>query len=142
MNRPRASVVICLMMTALALFVVGCGGESGPKRVKIKGKVSNNGEPLKVRPMVGRVQVTFYPITEAGQPPGDPQEAAVLPTGDFTVPGTENKGILPGKYKIAIRQWEEFPNKDVLQGKFDDKNSKITRDITGDQEIILDVSKE
>lgn len=136
--RATNSVVL---LAILGLTMTGCG-ESGPPRVSVTGKVTNKGEVLKVKPMVGRVQVTFYPVTEPGKPAGDPQEAAIQPTGDFTVPGTDRKGIAPGKYKIAVRQWEEFPNKDVLDGKFDDKNTKIIREITGKEPVVIDVSRD
>ncbi|MDB5391947.1 MAG: hypothetical protein JWM11_7593 [Planctomycetaceae bacterium] len=139
MRRLCRSGFGALFVAVLALCVSGCGGASGPPRAKIRGEITNNGEPLKVKPMVGRVQVTFYPVTEPGQPPSDPQEAAVLPSGEFKVHGTDGKGILLGKYKIAVRQWEEFPNKDVLQGKCDKDNTKFIRDVTGKEDIILDV---
>ncbi len=132
-------VAICAALCGL--MVAGCGGPSGPPRFKVKGHVSNKGEPLKVRAMVGRVQVTFYPVTEPGAPRSDPQEAAVQPNGDFIVHGTDSKGIAAGKYKIAVRQWEEFPNKDVLQGKFDEKNTKIIKDVTGAEAIVIDVGE-
>ena len=66
----------------------------------------------------------------------------VLPTGEFTLHGTDGKGVLPGKYKIAIRQWDEFPTKDTLNGKFDKDHTPITRDISGEEDILIDVSKE
>lgn len=132
-----------LSVAFLIAITVGCNGEpSGPPRIQVQGEVTNNGEPLKVRPMVGKVQVTFYPVTEAGQPPGDPKEAVVQPNGEFKVPGIDGNGIPAGKYKIAVRQWEEFPNKDVLKGKFDQKNTTIVRDITGQEDVIIDVGKE
>jgi len=141
MSRLSVSPMSVLFFGFLGLTVAGCGEPSGPPRIQVSGQVSNNGEVLKVKPMVGKVQVTFYPVVETGKPAGDPQEAVIMPNGDFTVPGTDGKGIVAGKYKIAVRQWEEFPNKDVLNGKFDDKNTPIVRDITGEEDIIIDVGK-
>ena len=134
--RKISLMLLCLAVAGGALS--GCG-DSGPPRAKIKGEVTNDGEPLKVKPMVGKVQVTFFPLSEKGEITGDPQEAAIQPSGEFTVHGTEGKGILPGKYKIAVRQWDEFPNKDVLEGKADKDHTTIIRDIKDGDEVIIDV---
>jgi hypothetical protein len=128
-----------LLLTIATLFMSGCGQPSGPARFKVKGEVTNNGEPLKVNPHVGSVQVTLYPVTEPGAPAADPQEATVAPTGELTVHGTDGKGILPGTYKIAVRQWDE-PNKDVLKGAGDKDHTKIVREIKSSSDpIIIDV---
>lgn len=137
MHRSCMSSVVLFVLGVSGLFTGGCGGPAGPAPVMVRGEVTNNGEPLKVKPMVGRVQVTFFPLNEAGEPAGDRAEAAVLPNGEFTVHGSNGKGIPPGKYKIAVRQWDEFPTKDVLQGKCDEKNSKIIREVKGGEDIII-----
>ncbi|MES2790155.1 MAG: hypothetical protein V4719_11070 [Planctomycetota bacterium] len=142
MSQKTQVRLVALWAMLWAVMLAGCGGApSGPPRIHVKGRVSNKGEPLKVRAMVGRVQVTFYPVTAPGAPHSDPQEAAVKPNGDFTVPGTDGKGIVAGQYKIAVRQWEEFPNKDLLAGKFDEKNTKLIREITGRDAVVIDVSE-
>ena len=142
MNRLRSVFSLGLVVGLITVTAAGCGGTSGPPRIQVTGQVTNNGEPLKVKAMVGKVQVTFYPVVAAGQPAADPQEAIVKPNGDFTVPGTDGKGIVAGKYKIAVRQWEEFPNKDLLDGKFDEAKTPLIRDVTGKEKIVIDVSKE
>lgn len=141
MNYDMIMRQVTLCAALCGMMLAGCGGASGPPRFKVKGHVSNKGQLLKVRPMVGRVQVTFYPVTEPGTPRVDPQEAVVEPNGDFIVHGTDSNGIVAGKYKIAVRQWEEFPNKDVLNGMFDEKNTKIIKDVTGDEDIVIDVGE-
>ncbi|MDB5338578.1 MAG: hypothetical protein JWN70_4197 [Planctomycetaceae bacterium] len=141
MYRVRTARLAALSVTMFGLVFAGCSGPAGPVRIKVKGNVSNKGARLNVPAMVGRVQVTFYPVSEPGAPRQDPQEAAIQPNGDFTVPGTDGKGIVAGKYKIAVRQWEDFPNKDVLAGKFDEKNTKIVKDVTSDEDILIDVAE-
>lgn len=121
-----------------AVSLVGCG-PAGEKRVSVTGTVKNKGQILTVKPMVGRVQVTFIPVTAPGAPAADPQEAVVKPDGTFTVPGTDGKGIAPGKYKIAVRQWDEFPRVDTLQGAFDATNTPLEREITETIKIDIDV---
>jgi hypothetical protein len=107
--------------------------------VKAKGKLTNAGKPLEVKPMVGLLELTF--LREGGDGPVDPQVAQVAPDGSFVVHGTGGQGIPQGKYKIVVRQWEEYPNKDVLKGAFDEKNTKVVRDVTETGEILIDVSK-
>lgn len=132
-QRSSKLVIVCgLLMT---IWLSGCGGG----KASVTGTVTNKGKPLTVKPMVGRVQVTFIPVVAAGAPPADPQEAVVKPDGSFTVPGTDGKGLAPGKYKIAVRQWDVFPQVDTLGGEYDAENTPFEREINGALHINLDV---
>ena len=49
-------------------------------------------------------------------------------------------GIEPGEYLVTIRQWDPYPQNDLLKGKFGPKKSKIRRTIEEDTVLDLDVS--
>ena len=55
--------------------------------------------------------------------------------------GRRAGGLPPGKYRIAVRQWDPYPDTDKLGGKFDAQNSPIVREITGEEDIVIDLSK-
>ena len=135
---------LCLLLSALLCsFALGCGGP-GEKVVAVEGRVTNAGQPLPVagREMgLGMVRVEFYRIGEDGQQTSDPETAGVDKDGYFRVRGPDGNGIPPGKYRIAVRQWDPFPDTDRLEGKFDENNSPIVREIATRAEIIIDVSK-
>ena len=55
---------------------------------------------------------------------------------------TDGNGIEAGKYKVCIVWQDEFPQgKDKLDGKFDEKSSKIFRKVPEDGDITIDVSR-
>ena len=78
-------------------------------------------------------------------------------TGTFSVPGKERRGIPPGKYRIAVTQKmsrETFDavaakakkgtkgldrETDTLGNKFGIETSPIVRELTGAQEIAVDL---
>jgi hypothetical protein len=121
------------------LVLAGCGG-SAEKFVPAKGKVLKDGKPIAVGdPNTESVQIMFYPLEEAAQAKGM-ESARTEADGSFNIWGINGKGILPGKYRIGVRQVDTVNNVDKLEGKFDDPNAPITRDVTG-QEIVIDLSK-
>ena len=61
--------------------------------------------------------------------------------GAFKMAGRLGNGLPPGKYRIAVRQWDPFPQTDRLGGKFGEKSTRIVREVTGKEEIVIDVSK-
>lgn len=136
---PRLPVAILACSLAL-----GCSGGSGGDTVIVRGKLTSAGQPLKVRGQdagLGLIQLEFYPIAENGQQSTDPEPARLEADGSFTVPGRGGQGIAPGKYRIAVRQWDPFPDFDKLGGKFDAERSPVVRRITGQDEVLIDVSK-
>jgi len=131
----------------LCLATTGCGG-GGERTVSARGKVTDAGRPLLVKDRdlgLGTVVVQFYRIGDdpkgAGRQSTDPEEAEVDADGNFKVPGRSGDGIPPGRYRIAVRQWDPYPQVDRLKGRFDEKNSPIIREITGEEDIVIDVSK-
>lgn len=126
-----------------ALCLAGCSGTGGPK-IRLQGKVHNNGQPLTVaNPMTGRIQVTFYREEGTKSALVDPIEAKVDPeTGTFTVEGHDGRGIAPGKYRIAVYWYDPFPSEDKLKGAFSQENTQIVREITPEtREIDINVGK-
>jgi len=126
----------------LALIAGGCGN-TGPEykeTVLLKGKLTKGGTPLAVNKSLGgyaRVEVTFIP--EAS---GAHNTAEVKEDGTFEMVTTEGKPLPPGKYKVEVRQWEPKPTTDLLEGKFDEQNTPIVRDITADtKEVTIDLDK-
>ena len=73
--------------------------------------------------------------------------------GEFKLNGNQGLGIVLGKYRIAVHQWEKaapgVKGKDVVNGKqdalkkkFDEKDSRIVRDITASSATLdIDISK-
>lgn len=120
-------VVLALLATA------GCGEQVVVKEtVLLQGKVVKSGEPLKVNSAqlgdYARVEAIFVP--QDNSHPG--YAVKVEPDGSFRL-ATESGNPLPsGKYRVAVRQWEPYPQNDLLQGKFDQKNSPVMIDIAAD----------
>lgn len=125
------------------MFAMGCANAPDERLVEVKGQLTNAGQPLKVQRQdvgLGLIQLEFYQIQAQGQST-DPETARLDEQGRFTVPGRTGHGIPPGKYRVAVRQWDPYPDFDRLKGKFDAKHSPIIRQLTGQEEVLIDVSK-
>jgi len=98
-----------------------------------------NGQPLQVAQReigVGQVAIEFIPAEPAGPAPqtyGAQADAA----GKFSLPG----GIPPGKYKIAVHQWDPYPNVDKLQGAFSKEKTPLVREIDGKSPIDIELNQ-
>ena len=131
------------LLPAAVLLFAGCGG-GGDKVVRVTGTVSNAGQPLEVRGRdvgIGMVQVEFQRLGDNGQPIGGPETVQADAAGAFVVPGPKGQGIPPGKYRIAVRQWDPFPQVDKLAGRFDPEHTPIVREIAAAGEVEIDLSK-
>ena len=136
--RLSLSVLACV---PLALTLPGCGGP----RVTPGGRLLDKGQPLQI-PQQGLppgdpgVRVIFLPMEPEKE--GTAQQPAVVNVQDatFTVPGNDGRGIAPGKYRISIALGA-YGTPDKLKGAFGEKNSPVVRDVTGAEEIVIDVSK-
>ncbi len=142
LNKGFVRLLAALGMISL---VVGCGGGSGEQLVQVHGTLTNAGQPLEVEGRdvgLGIVRVDFYEIDENGVQTTDPQPGLLAPDRkSYTVPGRSGNGLPVGKYRIVVRQWDPFPDFDRLEGRFDEQNSPIIREITEDTEINIDVSR-
>jgi hypothetical protein len=141
MKRSARRTVWLAAWVVTCLLLAGCGSQE--RKVIVKGRVSKGGQPLTVKDTVlGRVVVKFVPLNEPDPAKAiGPQTALVnQQDGTFEVKGNDGKGIPPGKYRIAVYQYEPMPT-DKLQGKFGEKNSRIEREVTGGEEIDIDVGK-
>ncbi len=139
------------------LLLIGCGSSSD-QGIVVTGRLLKNGKPAqvdfvgrKLPPGVsGRLTVIFYPVKSdndaiAGEHgevlvPGG-EWAAVEDDGTFHIGKGQQKGIKPGKYRIVITHVDPSSEQDVLKGVFNESKSKITRDISAGQEIVIDLAK-
>jgi hypothetical protein len=157
--RPLSSrgwfALVCLVALGL---VCGCGA-GGPSGVKVKGKLVKNGQPVSVdlpsgKPLPpgesGRMKVWFYPVKADNEVIVDAnggitalggEQATVESDGSFWLTGSKGTGIPAGKYRIVITHADPSSGKDLLKGAYSEANSKITRDVTSEQEIVIDLAK-
>ena len=130
------------------LSAVGCGPkmpDEGPV-VVIQGRLTNAGEPLTVKGReigLGFVELRFCKYEGEGKPVArnDIFPAQADASGNFKLLGRFGRGIPPGKYRIAVRQWDPYPQHDDLGGKFDEQHSPIIRDINRNESLEIDLSK-
>jgi hypothetical protein len=127
---------------SLSLFVLaGCGGGGSERVVEVKGKILKGGQALKVDstklpPGDPGMIVRFVSQAKVG----DNHSAKIdMATGNFTVPGKENRGIPPGSYKIEV-QLGSF-GKDEFKGKYSAEKTPITRVVEEGKEIVIDLDK-
>ena len=125
----------------LALVLAGCGG-AGDGSQPVQGTLSMNGAELKTSGSNtdGWVELRFLPLDAQGNSNGTFHQTQVGTKGHFQVLGPSNKGLPPGKYRIAVFQFDPYPT-DKLGGRFDEANSPITREITGPTKLELDLAK-
>jgi len=134
------SVVRMLCCAALCVILLELAGgcNSGPAKVDITGKVTKDGQLLKVNKKTGQIQVTF--ITEGTN---DETTKSTFATFDVDSGTYAIKGIGVGKYRIIVTQVDPYPGNDLLNGAFNKNNSKIVRDVeTNNQVIDIDLTKE
>lgn len=131
------AIRLTALVVLASLFVAGCG-ESGPPKTIVKGRLTNKGEPMPVKPMVGKLRLWLLPQDTT---PADPKEAVIEPDGNFEVKGL-GTGIPAGKYKVCVTWQDDFPmGPDKLGKKFDAEHSKIYRTVPDDGDIVIDVAR-
>jgi len=113
------------------ILLAGCGSRYvTPVGAKITGKIVKGGQPLQVP---GRESGTGY--VEVNISPADPAQVGQLPdTSAFTEADggfliEYERGLPPGKYKLAVYQRDQGGDSDQLQGKFSKQNTPIKVDI-------------
>jgi hypothetical protein len=107
--------------------------------LNVKGKVTSAGQTILLDEKLAaakaaRLQLRFLRVDE--------KSGANFSETAFAEPDGTFKARLPkGKYRIAVGYYPDG-REDKLGGKFDERNSKILRDVTTEgQGIDLDVSK-
>jgi len=137
-----------LTSAAVCAAILGCAPPTPPEGevVVVRGTVTNAGQPLKVaRADVGAgwVQVVFWKDVGKGVTADSNQTYSTKAddSGAFEMKGRFGNGIPPGKYRIAVRQWDPYPDRDRLEGKFSEKETPIVRDVDGKTPIDIDLSK-
>jgi hypothetical protein len=129
-----------LLLTAL--LAAGCG-KAGPVVHKVSGRLTKGGQPLQVagqEARIGLVQLKFFRIDDQGQIGAESWDATADANGNFTVMGPDGKGLPPGKYRVAVFQFDPYPQ-DKLKGAFNEKKSRIVRDVSGATELNIDLDK-
>jgi hypothetical protein len=131
-------------VSLVMLSLVGCSSPPQEKVVAVKGRVTNAGAPLQVSGReigLGRVEIAFHRVQPDGTVSTEFESAAADEQGNFTVRGRDGKGIKPGKYRVAVRQWDPDPT-DKLEGKFAPDKSPIEREVGETATTIeIDVAK-
>ena len=133
-----ARLITCGLACATVATLSGCGN-----LVPAKGRVTDGGQPIRVEnegSSLSGVQLQFFRIGPNGQQAAEPEVAYADADGYFEVVSPGQQGIPRGTYRVAVRQWDPYPRIDKLQGRFDERNTPIVREITG-QEILIDLSK-
>lgn len=97
-----------------------------------------NGKPLVVSPQhrevgIGYVRVEFYRLGPDGKPQDPPEGMVVDEEGYFELMDR----IPPGKYRIAVYHYD--PD-DKLGGRFDKDHSPIVREVTGKEDLVIDLA--
>ena len=154
--KPRVWCVGFACLTLLCLWMVtGCGGIGGEKLVVIRGRVLENGQPIKAGGPYGgapSVEVTFYPVDASGNLDSNRQtwSATVEADGTFVVDGI-GKGIPAGRYKVGLRgeppsgQYDPRAQKaaggDIFEGRFSLQNTPFIFEFNSSQEITLEIGQ-
>ena len=121
-------------VAGVVFALAGCGGDG---LVNPPVRLTLGGRPF--APGAGEVvQLTFVPVTAAGQPPSDFYASRTDPDGTIRPAGKTGRGLPPGRYKVAVEVLAK--RKDTLGGKYDADNTKFEFDFTAaTKEIVLDL---
>lgn len=131
-------VCVSALLT-VCLFLSACS--SGPKPVKVTGKLMYQGKALAIDPK-GGITLTFVAVAE----PGRPADAFVADINredmSYVVNGRTGLGIPPGKYRVAISVMtlEETALTRTLNQRFTQEQSPIVRDIASEEPLVLDLA--
>lgn len=133
-------IVLSLVCLILCLHLPAC--TSGPKPIKVTGKLNYKDQPLKVDPK-GGVTLSFIQAAEDDKPSTTYNAEINRDDMTFVVKSRDPKGIPPGKYRIAVNLMmpEQTAQVQEINQRFSPQDTKIERDITTEEPIVLDLSK-
>jgi len=90
------------------------------------------------------MQVTFYPVKSSDERIANEEGETLVPGAEMAAvesDGTFHLEIKSGKYRIVVTHIDPRTSQDLLKGVFNEDRSQVTRDVTPDQEIIIDLAK-
>ena len=128
------------------LAPAGCKSDNNTAegRTKPKGRILENGLPIKVRtqnlpPGDPGMSVTFIRIGSVDA--GEEIQAQIIDAaeGSFELIGADAKGIPPGKYRVAVTLAPEGGT-DALKGKYSREKSKIEVEVREGEDLVIDVA--
>jgi hypothetical protein len=128
-------------LTVVLALLCGCGSDNVIKSgTVIRGKLLNKGVPLTAQNMdigVGKIEIIFVPT----EPSQEEFSTTANADGSYEYVGA-GKGIAPGKYKVAVYQWDPYPVEDKLGNKFSKENTPITVDVPDKSSFTFDINLE
>lgn len=123
-----------LPFLGLTLFLGGCGGSN----LKPAGKVLKGGKPFTLSE---KGVFVIGLIEEKDEKRGNPHPVDTKTDGTFKVVGREGKGIAPGRYYVAVEAFDPYPGNDLLKGAHQPSKTKLTVEVKGSDELVIDVGK-
>jgi hypothetical protein len=120
--RALLSLMVCLGM---GLAVAACSS-SGPKLLKVSGKVNDNGAPFKPEGKL-MVQIVFIPVGEGSKASDSYPANFKRDDSSFEVAGRTGQGIAAGKYRVSIQ--------------YGPKKLETVVEVSGENPLVLDVAK-
>jgi hypothetical protein len=124
-----------------AVIVIGCTSGDLNKGVTVRGRVVQNGRPLKFLPKED-VSIGFSAADAAPGSGGFGASAGVnAADGTFTVTGRNNAGVPPGRYRVSLSSQVGYGNVDRFDKLFDGKKPPLIVEISpgGTQAVVIDV---
>lgn len=138
----RAWFLVVLVITCIA--VAGCPG-GGERLCTVTGKVVEGGQPAGSESGESGLSVEFFPLDDRGSVRTDVPSFStfVKEDGSFVADGLEGKGIPAGKYRVAVNRTDltDGAKRLAWEAKFGRDGSPFEHDVSGDQEITLDISQ-
>ncbi|MCG6157020.1 hypothetical protein [Rubinisphaera margarita] len=111
----KTSLRICsLVIPVFALgLLTGCGGDSGPSRVPVSGKITVDGNPIEL------AQIEFRPNVGKGDITNAPTAFGYVKNGEYSIP--EVTGAIVGEHDVTVRvvePSEEEEDEETVVGEF------------------------
>jgi hypothetical protein len=124
-----------MAVLALAACLIAVGGCS--RTVPVTGRLLYDGQPLRGR-HADDITMTFCRLVDGKDQWAELKRVEVnQEEGTFTLP----VGLARGNYRISVHQTDPKTGKDRFQDAFRKGASPLVREITGAQELVLDLAK-
>lgn len=109
--------IVCSALVVVAL--VGCAGETGPKKAVLNGAVTYKGQP------VPKGEITFEPDTTKGN--SGPGTVGRIENGAYDLKG--GMGVVGGPHIVRITGFDGVPDGENSDGKLLFQNHEIQIDL-------------